>query len=1128
MYRSAFMPIESCRFPTCTTILLFLIFFLVFQKTTAQEGELYISNFSPYEDFSGSVWDMAQGYQNQMFFSTRKGVIAFNADEWNFIPTSNLPYALEYDSVSRRLYIGCLNMLGFLETDNYGRYQFKSLYEPNEDIGVIYDIILDGAFIYTISNFAISKVSLTDTSLTREWISTTDDNFQGAFKSGEKLYINITDAGLFQIENDTIWPTINGHKLAGKEIIFAIDLPRDEKLIGTGDNELFIFKNEDFFPFKIDDEEYIQASVLSDGILLNDSAVVISTLIGGSLIIDLNTRKTVHTINYQTGLPDDEIVSLALDANNGMWLSHSKGLSRVDQNFPVHNFDAYPGLEGNILYIATPDDELYVATSEGVYYLKEEKEYNEKIILKKAEQEEIDHIGKKRRRSKNKDSFFSFFKGKKNNKSDSEKAGNKTKKRRFKIFGRTKDKSLQLESEKEETPQYIKEKIYELRSVSHRYKKITEINDKCKQMVVLPDRIVVAANNGLYEIKNKKGRVIVDEKYFHTLAADENNTLVAVADDELYLLFLNDNKWIIEKHKAPVESIQCAYIQTRDSIWLGGYDKIFQAIRARAKDEFSYINHYIPSRFYEPVDIRMINNTLYFFQPSCHYRFEQDTIVSTSEFLPNNGNSGIQIIPNANYTWIKYNQSWESFPMNKDLEQTRIFLNLFTKIKYIHTDSHNNIWLITDNDKLYKIEKPDSAGYKFEELEVYLTHITDGNNDFVNLESSTIGYKENALVFNLSAPFFLKQNATQYTYFVEGLMNDWSRWSHDSKISFPFIPAGDYFLHVKAKNVLGVESKVKTYNFQIQTPFRQTKLFYLLLVLLLGSLVYFFIKYRERNLTKEKEMLSKMVEKRTHEIAKQKEEIEIKNNEITSSIEYAQKIQSAVFPSKEKLDGLLNDYFVFFKPRDIVSGDFYWATKIKNKIVIAAADCTGHGVPGAFMSMLGVSFLNEIVNKDEKLNAAEILNLLRSDVVSTLSQGENGKEARDGIDLALCVFDFQAKTMQFAGAYNPVLLVRNGQIYEYKANRMPVGAFSGPQESFTNHVIDLVPEDKIYLFTDGYADQIGGPEDKKLMIRNFKNLLLEIHKKPMHQQHQTLEKNLINWMGEKPQIDDVLVIGVGV
>ncbi len=258
---------------------------------------------------------------------------------------------------------------------------------------------------------------------------------------------------------------------------------------------------------------------------------------------------------------------------------------------------------------------------------------------------------------------------------------------------------------------------------------------------------------------------------------------------------------------------------------------------------------------------------------------------------------------------------------------------------------------------------------------------------------------------------------------------------------------------------------------------------------------------------------------------KAEQKVRRQNEHIAQSISYAKRIQNAVLPSSNKIAELMPEHFIFFKPRDIVSGDFYWMTRKGNKLILAAVDCTGHGVPGAFMSMLGVSFLNEIVTKKHEVAANEILNKLRVSVKSTLSQSGAENDTKDGMDMALCVIDYDTMTMQFAGAYNPLYFIRNNELIQYKADRMPIGSHLVEKESFTNHTIQLEKDDMFYLFSDGYIDQFGGEKSNKFSSKAFRKLLLDIHKKTMTEQQAILEKTFIDWQGNNNQIDDVLVIG---
>ena len=271
--------------------------------------------------------------------------------------------------------------------------------------------------------------------------------------------------------------------------------------------------------------------------------------------------------------------------------------------------------------------------------------------------------------------------------------------------------------------------------------------------------------------------------------------------------------------------------------------------------------------------------------------------------------------------------------------------------------------------------------------------------------------------------------------------------------------------------------------------------------------------------------LEDKVQERTFEIQAQKEHIEKQNKEIKYSFDYAKKIQNTVLPGNDVFETLFGEHFIFFKPRDIVSGDFYWVSQTGQKIVLTAADCTGHGVPGSLMSMLGITMLHEIVNEKGVTNSDEILNQLRLSIARTLKQEGKIGEQKDGIDMALIIYDPLTRQLEFSGANNPIYIVRNGEMLEYKGNNMPV-AFYEQMSDFTRYTIDMKQGDRVYMFTDGFPDQFGGPQGKKFKYRPFKDLLLEVHDRPMEEQHRILSLIFEEWKGDLGQIDDVLVIGL--
>jgi len=412
----------------------------------------------------------------------------------------------------------------------------------------------------------------------------------------------------------------------------------------------------------------------------------------------------------------------------------------------------------------------------------------------------------------------------------------------------------------------------------------------------------------------------------------------------------------------------------------------------------------------------------------------------------------------------------------------------------------------------------------------------------------TFPFSKNSLEFNFTGIHTVNPSRNSFSWYLEGFDGDWSKPGTARSAPYMRLPNGHYVFRVRAFNLDGVEVEQEaSFAFTIKPPLWRTFWFILLEVLAGLALIFGTFKYRERQLIREKRILEDKVKVRTREIEDQKVEIEaqrdeiseqksyveeqrdriiLQNNEITSSIQYARRIQQAVLPGKKTLEKVLPEHFIFFKPRDIVSGDFYWVEKKEELIVVCAADCTGHGVPGAFMSLLGLTFLNEIVNHEGVLRASAILNRLRSNIIRAMSHKDEAEQAKDGMDLALVVIDPQLDMLEFAGAYSPLILVRKGELIEYKGDNMPVGKHIVEERPFTNHRVQLEDQDMIYLYSDGFPDQFGGEKGGKYKARPFKNLLTRISGEPVQEQAGLLESELKSWMGEEPQVDDILVTGI--
>jgi serine phosphatase RsbU (regulator of sigma subunit) len=275
------------------------------------------------------------------------------------------------------------------------------------------------------------------------------------------------------------------------------------------------------------------------------------------------------------------------------------------------------------------------------------------------------------------------------------------------------------------------------------------------------------------------------------------------------------------------------------------------------------------------------------------------------------------------------------------------------------------------------------------------------------------------------------------------------------------------------------------------------------------------------------------IEMQKNVLTAQKDQILEQSKDITDSIQYARRIQSAILPHDEVIKYLLPKHFILYKPRNVVSGDFYWLTHKRGEIIVVVADCTGHGVPGALMSMLGSTLLNDVINNIDTLKADQILNELRDQVILRLRQTGQASETKDGMDIGICLLNKDAMKLQYAGAYNPLYMIRNGKLTEIKADRMPIGISSKAGKPFKNNELKVKKDDTFYLFSDGIIDQFGGENGKKFLSTRFQQLLISIQDKIMYDQKEILENELNEWMGltgkyprKYDQVDDIIVMGI--
>ncbi len=387
---------------------------------------------------------------------------------------------------------------------------------------------------------------------------------------------------------------------------------------------------------------------------------------------------------------------------------------------------------------------------------------------------------------------------------------------------------------------------------------------------------------------------------------------------------------------------------------------------------------------------------------------------------------------------------------------------------------------------------------------------------------------------------------------LEGLNDGWIYLGNRRFVSFSDIKEGNYVLKIKGSNNDGVWNEKGISLIIIKKPpWWRTVYAYIALGILLMLIFLLTIWIRTRALISERKYLEKQVEIRTNEIQIQKAEIEAQRDEIevqrdytasqrdklkqmndslTDSIYYAKRIQSAILPNKEILINLFKESFILYLPKDIISGDFYWVKEIinanKRKVYFAVADCTGHGVPGGFVSMLGITLLNEIITDKKSLFPAEVLNILRDQVKHSLQQTWENRNSKDGMDISLCMFDEETKKLTYAGANSRLHISKKDELQEIVGDRMPIGIYYN-ERPFTNHTINIENNDVVYLYSDGYQDQFGGNKGMKFMRKSFNKLLVQIKDLNLDTQKENILKTLKDWQSNNfEQVDDITIMGI--
>ena len=359
---------------------------------------------------------------------------------------------------------------------------------------------------------------------------------------------------------------------------------------------------------------------------------------------------------------------------------------------------------------------------------------------------------------------------------------------------------------------------------------------------------------------------------------------------------------------------------------------------------------------------------------------------------------------------------------------------------------------------------------------------------------------------------------------LEGEESKWSPETDKNEITYSNLNPGTYTFKVISRNADGVWNKNPVeYRFTILPPWWQTWWFRTFALVGLMILLYTIYRWRMSSVLKRQALLEKTVAERTEEVVHQKEIIQEKNKEIIDSINYAKRIQDAILPSPKIVKEHLPNSFILYLPKDIVAGDFYFVEPLKEKTIFAAADCTGHGVPGAMVSVVCANALKRTVKEFMIEDAGKLLDKTTEIVLETFEESET--DVKDGMDISLCVLNYKDKKLQWSGANNPLWIIREGNCIEFAPDKQPIGKFDN-RKPFTTHEIDLLKGDQVFIFTDGYADQFGGEKNKKFKLANMKSMFMEIHSWSCEEQMKEIKLRFENWRDGFEQVDDVCIIGL--
>jgi len=1085
----------------CLSFFFAPLFLLLLIDTPAHTQNLNIP-ISNYDNkiygrgYEAEVWAIACDQRNIIYAGNAGGVLEYDGTSWRFIPVREGIHitSLSVDE-SGQVYVGSQGEFGLLAPDESGQLYYislsDSLAEEDRFFSTITKTMSSGNTVYfqALENLFIYQ----DGKIQVIYPETT---FHTAFLVNDQLYVRQRETGLMKYENSSLQPVNDGDIFENLGIFSMLPLDEPGKiLIATQEKGLYILdpdqSSNSITPLRNTHTDFLILAQIYGGLKLTGDQYAFNTLREGIIITDAS-GKIKNLINTEAGLQGNDVKSITLDNHNAIWCALNNGISRVDYSSPYSFYSENSGIKGSINTITRHNNILYVGTSAGLFVSP----------------------------------------------------------------GNT--------------------------NITHpmQFRAINSLQDQIWDLKSIDNELLIGASNGLFSLKNNNLNRISGYNVRSLWYSAETRMLYAAGNMALKA-FRKSGKWVLaedfpEIFEGLIQITPNPHPEHSEiELWLGtSLDGVLR-LQVYADGSYSIDNYYEsdglvagwikPFIFNDSLIFGTSEGALVFIDEETYIESLPDSLKEDPDWARGmfEGKTLYQHYINRPLSYLVDNQNTWAVIDNElslifhdqpeQLIQQPFRMIDMGEINYLFPDKDNILWLGTAEGLVrYDMKR---FGEMDHEMQTHIrsVHISGDSALFSGTWYSSsippgipaqpgsgqtdefvpgLDFTGNDISFRFSMPFYHNESANEYSWRLVGSKQEWTEWSDRKLADYINMREGSYEFQVRARNIYGNESPVSSYKLNISPPWYRTRIAYILYIILAVVVIIIAVRMGQYRLRKKNERLEQIVEERTEEIRNKNKILTLQKEEIDASIQYAERIQRAVLSAEDSLYDRLPEYFILLKPQHFVSGDFYWLADNGNKIVVAAADCTGHGVPGAFMSMLGVSFLNKIIKENGFDKADQILNELRKDIIDALkSTGKEG-EQKDGMDIALCVIDMDAGQMEFAGANNPLYMMRGDELLETKADKMPV-AYYPRTDDFSSHIIKLNKGDVLYMFSDGYPDQFGGPKGKKFMYKQFKELLLEIHKKPMTDQKQILDDTIQQWMAEPgpagtgaEQIDDILIVGV--